>query len=706
MVLKCRTLTLAIGLAMIGLCRAQAPDSAASPRATSTAPNPRSPKTEAAKPLRLILRAALVDKELNVKPVPQFTLRIYRMDEPSSAAELQTRLDGTVEVDVPAGNYRVESVRPLAYRGKSYSWRVDVSVSRDGQSCELTNDNAIVTSAPETVGGPLDRSRDNLTEFYQKYRDSVVTVWSEIGQGTGFVFNENGLILTNQHVLGASEYVAVQFDDKRKVRAKVIASDAERDVAVLVANLDAFSGSAIAAPLWKVKGNDVPVVEGERVLAIGSPTSHRKIMTTGIVSKIEDRAIIADLNINHGSSGGPLFNSIGQVVGITTFAAQGENSGSTIAGIIRIEEAYPVIAQAQAILPTVPPPSKALLPVEPTDVYPVKALKQALNAKKKSDSRRYFFVVGDFNVGIITPPLKYRLELGGNVAAASNQSKRLKKADADLHAPNPLDDLRNWGEYVGGYSAVINIHARSRLHEKFWSAFSRAMAASGGHPTGPAQLKFKGDFQRMNLLCDNKEIEPIQPGKVAYSYNVSNRIVQVTDASYAGIYTYSADAISPSCKTMALEIESAEKPDKPKRIELNRKLVQQVWDEFAPYRNRPDRAAGAVSADRAAVLSVATAGGTSPALTAIAPVPALTDPGQVTAAPESNNVLVDVRFVSNPTGAVVSFAGALFARTPFVTKLGPGKYPVEMRLDGYATWAGDVTVEAGKPSTVVAEMAH
>ena len=582
-----RTLTLVTGLAMVILSHAQTPAPSASPQVTPTAPNPQRTPAEATPPLRLTLRAALVDKDLNVKPVPRFALRIYRIEEPGSASEVRTTLDGTAEVDLPAGNYQVESARPLAYQGKSYSWRVDVSLSRNGQSCELTNDNATVTSAPETTTGPLDRSRDNLTEFYQKYRDSVVTVWSDIGQGTGFVFNENGLILTNQHVIGASEYVAVQLDEKRKVRATVIASDAERDIAVLVANLDAFSGSAVVAPLWKPHGTDVPVVEGERVLAIGSPLTHRKIMTTGIVSKIEDRAIISDLNINHGSSGGPLFNSVGQVVGITTFLAQG-GTGSTIAGVIRIEEAYPVIAQAQANLATVPPPSKGLLPVETTDAYPVQALKQALKTRKKFDPRRYYFAVGDFNVEILTPPLKYRLQLSGDVAAASQGNKRLKKANAALQVPNPLDELRNWREYVGGYAPVINIYARPRLHEKFRSAFSRAMAAANGQAAGPAQMKFKGDFQRMRLLCDDKEIEPIQPGKVAYSYNVSNRIVQVTDASYEGLYTYAADAISPSCK-MELLIESAEKPDKPRFIELNRKLVQQVWDDFVPYFNSPHR---------------------------------------------------------------------------------------------------------------------
>jgi hypothetical protein len=189
---------------------------------------------------------------------------------------------------------------------------------------------------------------------------------------------------------------------------------------------------------------------------------------------------------------------------------------------------------------------------------------------------------------VLTPPLIYRSQLIGNVAAA-NQAKRLKKAKAALQTPNPLDGLHNWLEYVDeDRKPVINIHAWPKLHEKFLSAFSRAVAAANGQAAGPAQMKFKGDFQHMRLLCNDKEIEPIQPGKVAYAYNVSNRIVQVTDATYEGFYTYPADAISPSCKVELL-IESAEKPDKPRYIELNRKLVQQVWDDFVPHFNSPHR---------------------------------------------------------------------------------------------------------------------
>jgi hypothetical protein len=66
--------------------------------------------------------------------------------------------------------------------------------------------------------------------------------------------------------------------------------------------------------------------------------------------------------------------------------------------------------------------------------------------------------------------------------------------------------------------------------------------------------------------------------------------------------------------------------------------------------------------------------------------------------------MVDVSFASTPAGALVWFSGMSFARTPFVTKLEPGKYPITMTLNGYSDWKGEISVEATKPSMVVGHM--
>jgi len=139
-----------------------------------------------------------------------------------------------------------------------------------------------------------------------------------IGARHGILRGREGLILTNQHVVGNSEYLAVQFDRTHKIVAKLIAADPQKDVALLSVNMAALP-NASPAPLYRAGAGRTPVQEGERVFTIGSPLSLDKIITTGIVSKVDLHTIMSDININSGSSGGPLFNGAGQVIGLTTF---------------------------------------------------------------------------------------------------------------------------------------------------------------------------------------------------------------------------------------------------------------------------------------------------------------------------------------------------------------------------------------------------
>jgi S1-C subfamily serine protease len=441
---------------------------------------------------------------------------------------------------------------------------------------------------PEGTAPPA-RQVDQLTALYEKLQNCVVTVWSEVGHGTGFIVAGRGLILTNQHVIGPSELISVQFDSKRKVRAVLLAADPEKDVAVLWANLSAFPRAAVA-PLAPMNSKEPPVVEGERVFTIGSPLSQRKILTTGVASKVEARAIISDININPGNSGGPLFNSLGQVVGLTTFR-EGEQGGPGIAGIIRIEEAAPLLQQARASLAAAAElPSPALLPVEPTDSFPLNAIKEAVLARK-FDTRPYFLTEGDYDVAVITPVFKYWVQNRGGVAEAREKAKRTRnKRGAVQSTFKPLEDLKNWAEYAGQYKPVVQIEAAPKLRETFWSAFGRGLAASGGRYGGPARMHFKTDFYRMRLLCGAKEVAPIHPSKAAERVDVRNPFVSVTDATYVGIYAYPPDAISPACGKVTLELYSEKSPEKPTVKVLSTKTVERVWKDFAPYRDSSAKA--------------------------------------------------------------------------------------------------------------------
>src|SRR2546422_72666 len=522
---------------------------------------------------KVVIRAILVDKDLVQKPAPRLAITFTPGEGvPGEPTTVKTGFDGVAETQLSLGKYRLTTPQGLDFQGHHYVWELELAISGPSYTVELSNDNAKVTeSAP---GAPV-RKLDELTTLFQKYQNSVVTVWSEIAHGTGFVVDSSGLILTNQHVIGPSELISVQFDAKRKVTARLLAFDTQKDAAVLWVNMNAFP-EAIVAPIAKAGGGHEIAVEGERVFTIGSPLNQKKILTSGIVSKVEERAIISDININHGNSGGPLFNSLGEVVGITTFADP-DSSGPGISGIVRIEQASTVLEQAHRKMKDFSIPDARLLPVEPTDPYPLDSLKESIQAEK-FDRKPYVFSTGSFDVALGTPVLKYRLQEEVTLAAAKEKGKRNRKHSAAVQNTfEPLHDLRGWEEYAGQYKAVLLVQAAPQLRETFWSAFGRGLASSGGGYGGPAHLKFKTDFYRMRLKCGDKEVEPIQPGKAATVVNAHNAFVNVTDATYVGLYSYPADAISPACGHVTVELFSEKEPDKPAVKELDSKTSKRIW---------------------------------------------------------------------------------------------------------------------------------
>ena len=139
------------------------------------------------------------------------------------------------------------------------------------------------------------------------------------GAGTGFIFQDDGHIATNYHVVANADEITVTLADGREFPAAVVGTDQDTDLAVL--KIDA------GAPLPYVKFGDSDALRvGDPVIAIGNPFGLGETVTAGIVSA-EHRAIGAgryddflqiDAAINHGNSGGPTFNRDGQVVGINT----------------------------------------------------------------------------------------------------------------------------------------------------------------------------------------------------------------------------------------------------------------------------------------------------------------------------------------------------------------------------------------------------
>ena len=138
------------------------------------------------------------------------------------------------------------------------------------------------------------------------------------GQGSGFIVSADGLILTNAHVVRGAKDVTVKLTDRREFTAKVLGSDAKTDIAVL--RIDAKN-----LPVAQM-GSTRDLAVGEWVLAIGSPYGFENSVSAGVVSakgrSLPDDSqvpfIQTDVAVNPGNSGGPLFNSRGEVVGINS----------------------------------------------------------------------------------------------------------------------------------------------------------------------------------------------------------------------------------------------------------------------------------------------------------------------------------------------------------------------------------------------------
>ena len=152
------------------------------------------------------------------------------------------------------------------------------------------------------------------------------------GAGSGFIVSPDGVILTNAHVVRDADEVTVKLQDRREFRAKVLGSDPKTDVAVL--KIDAKNLPVV--PL----GNTRNLQVGEWVLAIGSPFGLESTVTAGVVSAkgrtIDNNGvqfIQTDVAVNPGNSGGPLFNTRGEVVGINSqiFSQTGGYQGLSFA---------------------------------------------------------------------------------------------------------------------------------------------------------------------------------------------------------------------------------------------------------------------------------------------------------------------------------------------------------------------------------------
>lgn len=176
---------------------------------------------------------------------------------------------------------------------------------------------AIAPAASYEIGAIASSSQTlSIEQIASRAIPSTVQIRTPVGRGTGFLLNSSGLLLTNQHVVGSSFAVQVDFYDGSTRIGRVLRRDRRTDAALV--RLEGETVPVSGLPICHT--NAVRV--GESVVAIGNPLSFSNTVTQGIISGIRPgknrRLIQTDAAVNPGNSGGPLLNRQGTVVGIVT----------------------------------------------------------------------------------------------------------------------------------------------------------------------------------------------------------------------------------------------------------------------------------------------------------------------------------------------------------------------------------------------------
>src|SRR5712691_5875052 len=211
----------------------------------------------------------------------------------------------------------------------------------------------------EAAGGdPFDAEEQNNIGVYRKNIASVVNITSRAmaydffyglvpqeGQGTGFIIDKAGHILTNYHVIADAREVWVTLHNRKKYRATIVGTDRAHDLAIVQIKATDLIPMTL--------GDSTNLQVGQKVYAIGNPFGLSGTLTRGIVSSIRqveepdgmviEEAIQTDAAINPGNSGGPLLNWHGEVIGINTMIASNVGQSAGIGFAIPINTAKAVL---------------------------------------------------------------------------------------------------------------------------------------------------------------------------------------------------------------------------------------------------------------------------------------------------------------------------------------------------------------------------
>ncbi len=240
------------------------------------------------------------------------------------------------------------------------------------------------------------------------------------------------------------------------------------------------------------------------------------------------------------------------------------------AAVIRTVFICEALAGSLPMLAGAAPPAATRLPVDPERPYPASAL-EGTPKGPTTNAAVPLVSSSDFDVAFVTPPMVHRArQRAGRTGGVTGRSP---EAEARL---GQLTEFGAWSGYFASGPSVLVVRVTPKLVEGFWKRLGREAARTQGAELPPFK-DFKTSFRRMRATCGGTEVAPIHPFVLEHRVSEKNVVRE-------GLYVFDPDALGPHCGTVTLSLYSEAQPERADTLTLTRAVVDQLWQDFAPYR--------------------------------------------------------------------------------------------------------------------------
>jgi len=499
----------------------------------------------------LRISVVLTDADGHVTPIPRVVLLVSHNPATNEPQRVRTGADGTVEIALPPGNYTVESDLPITLGGQSYIWTQMLDVTGGPNVLALTPANAEITS---DTGGPsrgaASMSADSAAIF-NKWRHSIVEIWTPTRHASGFVIDARGLIATNDRAIGDATEVEVEFSgsgtpgatapNRIKVPGRVMAADPRQGVAIVWIDPATIASIPVVAP--DCSGAATAAAYEQKVVTIVAPLLEPKNAILGTVGRVEPPSFYIDWSLTGGSAGGPVFDASGRPVGLTLADEPRDDARRRDSQAIALSNACSVLAAAEKKMAGLAPPAATRLRVEDSrTVTPTrkpadpKAAPPAIPTLSSSS----------FDVALSTPAL----------------------IQGDPSQSSPRTDFGSWTDYVNSAPPVLLVRVTPQFEESVWKTLMRGAAMTQGIGLPPLK-SFSANFLRLRAYCGALEVLPIHPFTI-------EREVQGRASIREGLYVFAVGDFGAQCATVRFDLYSEKSPDRADALTVDPKLFAQI----------------------------------------------------------------------------------------------------------------------------------